>query len=348
MKIKSSILAITIALHPLSPWAYGQESYPELDPWLTNPISKYVTKEQWNEVTQEVLGNKQRYETQTLFVNTNDRTSCEETQRTIRANPLWQTSQDIEELCTPNADYPWASVTIVKPVTAAEMHEELRVPIDLRPQNPGLGQETFNMGVMGMTTMGILVAMPESITKWDKSKSSDKFLDKWKRNITSGPVVDKDEWAVNYIGHPVSGAAYYVVARHMNYSILDSLKYTFLMSTFFWEYGLEAPAERPSIQDIIITPVLGSLLGEVYFQATKQIENNGNKVLGSNALGQISLFLLNPAGTISKRINRIMDSSIIESTTSYFYIRQQQNDPLFPEPQHRSSVAGFELVFHFW
>lgn len=320
----------------------------EIDPWHLNPLSGFVTKKQWNQILQEDLESNRRYRVQTLFVNTTDQKSCEDIQRTIKGNSNWKPNRDIDELCTPNKDYPWASVTTAYPVSEAEMIQEIRIPVDLRPDSPGLARETFNFGIMGVGMMGILIAMPESVTKWDKSKSQDEVLTKWKKNISGRPVVDKDDWAVNYIGHPLSGAAYYVVARHMNYSMLDSFKYSFLMSTFFWEYGIEAIAEQPSIQDLIITPILGSLLGEVFYQGSKTIEANGNQILGSKKLGKISLFLLNPAGQISNGINHILDSKIVQSNTTYFYLRQHETTPISGVYTDNKVEMGLQFVFNFW
>jgi hypothetical protein len=70
------------------------------------------------------------------------------------------------------------------------------------------------------------------------------------------------------------------------------------MSTLFWEYGIEAFAEVPSTQDLILTPTLGSVFGEVFFVAKKSIIRNNKKVLSSRLLGTTSLFLLDPINTI--------------------------------------------------
>jgi multisubunit Na+/H+ antiporter MnhG subunit len=61
-----------------------------------------------------------------------------------------------------------------------------------------------------------------------------------------------------------------------------------------WEYVFEAVAERPSIQDLIITPVVGSLLGEAIHRTTTRMRQNG-----TNILEKVFITLLNPAGAIS-------------------------------------------------
>jgi hypothetical protein len=70
------------------------------------------------------------------------------------------------------------------------------------------------------------------------------------------------------------------------------------MSTFFWEYGVEAFAEIPSIQDLVITPVVGSVVGEGFFYAKKSILRHDKRVLKSRFLGTTTLFLIDPFNTI--------------------------------------------------
>jgi hypothetical protein len=70
------------------------------------------------------------------------------------------------------------------------------------------------------------------------------------------------------------------------------------MSTFFWEYGIEAFAEIPSKQDLIVTPVLGSVVGEAFFYAKKSIVKHDKKVLKSRALGVVTLFFIDPFNSI--------------------------------------------------
>ncbi|WP_072325531.1 DUF3943 domain-containing protein [Marinospirillum alkaliphilum] len=166
-------------------------------------------------------------------------------------------------------------------------------------------RETRNIGIMSLGIMAVLFVMPENISKWDRSEMTFSNLgDKWIENNKAGPVWDQDEWPVNYIGHPYFGAAYYVVARNQGLTPLESGAYSFAMSTFLWEMGIEALAEIPSKQDLIVTPLIGSVVGEAFFTWEQRIKANQNELMGSRALGNTTLFLLNPAGSLSARINR--------------------------------------------
>lgn len=168
--------------------------------------------------------------------------------------------------------------------------------------------ETRNMGILSLGIMGLLYVMPESVSKWDKDEMKFNTLGKkWKENIKAGPIWDQDEWEINYIGHPYFGAAYYMVARNQGLNPIESGTYSFLMSAFLWEMGIESFAEVPSKQDIIITPLIGSVIGEAFYIWEQRIEANNNQVWGSSFLGKSMLILLNPAGSASSGINRLID-----------------------------------------
>ena len=150
-----------------------------------------------------------------------------------------------------------------------------------------------------VVAFGVLWVMPESVTNWDKEEMREKGIFwKWKENVKAGPVWDSDNWVLNYITHPYCGGIYYMTARSSGFSVLESFGYSAIMSTFFWEYGIEAFAEIPSIQDLIVTPVLGSVVGEGFFYAKKSIMRHDHKILKSKALGYTALFFMDPFNTI--------------------------------------------------
>lgn len=146
---------------------------------------------------------------------------------------------------------------------------------------------------------GVLWSMPESVTNWNKAEMKEKgILWKWKENVKAGPVWDNDDWVLNWITHPYCGGIYYMTARSSGFTPLESFGYSAIMSTFFWEYGIEAFAEVPSIQDLIITPVVGSMVGEGFFYAKKTILRHDHKILKSKFLGYTALVLMDPFNTI--------------------------------------------------
>ena len=143
--------------------------------------------------------------------------------------------------------------------------------------------------------VGILYLMPESITNWDKDdlKDGDLFK-KWGDNVREGPVTDSDDWFLNYVTHPYWGAVYYMAARSSGANAVYSFIFSTLASTLFWEYGVEAFAEVPSKQDLIITPVIGSIIGEGFYLAKRNILSNNYELLGSTIFGHVVIFLMDP------------------------------------------------------
>jgi hypothetical protein len=164
-----------------------------------------------------------------------------------------------------------------------------------------LAKDTLYLAGLGVVVMGTMIMMPPSVSKWntvDRSAFVGAMPSQWYKHVSKGPVIDGDKWQVNYIGHPISGAFYYEVARHDGFGVLGSTLYTALMSAFFWEYGIEAFAEVPSTQDLIVTPLGGALLGEAMYQTEQVIVRGGGTILGSRFLGATAQVLLNPAGSL--------------------------------------------------
>lgn len=159
--------------------------------------------------------------------------------------------------------------------------------------------QTYTILGLSVATVGLMTLLPESITKWDEEDRDLSGLGKkWKDNVTDGPVWDRDEHFLNYIMHPYFGGVYYTAARHAGFNEFESFLYSATMSTFFWEYGVEAFAEIPSWQDIFITPFFGAVVGEMMFEAEQDIVASGGEVMGSETMGGITLFFLNPVGHI--------------------------------------------------
>jgi hypothetical protein len=162
-----------------------------------------------------------------------------------------------------------------------------------------LGIDTGMFFGATVIAFGVLYAMPESVTNWDKEDMKENgIFTKWKQNVKAGPVWDEDDWVLNWVTHPYAGGVYYMTARSSGFNMFESFVYSAIMSTFFWEYGVEAFAEIPSYQDLMITPIIGSVVGEGFFYAKKSIVKHDRKVLNSKLLGYTSLFLMDPFNTL--------------------------------------------------
>lgn len=198
---------------------------------------------------------------------------------------------------------------------------------------------------LAVGTIAFLYVMPESFSKWgeeDKVLDPQKLWKRYDKNVSGGPVWDKDEWEVNYIGHPYFGAAYYTHAMNKNYTRLESLTYSFMMSACLYEYGLEAFFEDPSIQDIFVTPLGGALFGEAFILMKDGIKSNGDKVLGSKILGSVCMFMLDPISTTLEPINRFNEKYSKLRMESRYYSRSTVTSESISSPgtiyDHRIGV----------
>ena len=232
---------------------------------------------------------------QIITIDTRDQDSCFDIQYAL----------NIADLCMIKEKAPYVSVTIFN-----YQKVDPNVLKNLNANNSKLVKSVRNASVMGLFGLGIIFAQPASKTHWDKSGD---YRKKWQENSSGAPVFDKDPFITNFVEHPLSGAAYYSVARHNGMSVWGSFAFSVAMSTFMWEYGLEAFFEKPSIQDLIVTPVLGSLLGEFFYQIKQSIENNNGEVFGSKTLGTIINVITNPGYYFSNAIDSLLgDKNVTE------------------------------------
>lgn len=136
-----------------------------------------------------------------------------------------------------------------------------------------IGRGEILIGGAELLGMGILMLMPKEVTKWPEDWLADAGRN-IKRAFTTAPVMDQDDWQMNYVGHPLAGALYYNTIRSQNASWFHSFLFSTAQS-FIWEYVIEGIAEPPSIQDLIITPISGTIFGEACHQLTMSMRKNG-------------------------------------------------------------------------
>jgi hypothetical protein len=154
--------------------------------------------------------------------------------------------------------------------------KQLDLPM-LRNEQAGIwkkiGRAELLIGGAELFGITVLMLSPKEVTGW----SNDWAQDAWrnvKRSLSSPPVWDDDDWQLNYIGHPIAGSYYYNSLRSQNASIFHSFLFATAQS-FIWEYFIEATAEKPSTQDLIVTPIVGAILGESAHRITMNMRRNG-------------------------------------------------------------------------
>lgn len=319
----------------------------QLDDYVMSPLSSYLTKEQYKNFKKEISG-KDRYsevmEGKLITFNTKDQLGCAAAKKAMNIS---------EDVCQYDAQNPLVSIVVMRPVENKDYFEK-KINFANMSEKEKIGLEAlFDFGVMGAGAFGIIYSLPESVSKWDKSKGFSALAAQYGERVKAGPVIDKDDWAVNYIGHPVSGAIYYTMVRHQGYSALESAAFSFCMSTFFWEYGMEAIAEVPSIQDLILTPLIGSILGEVFYSWGNTIENNGGVLLGSKVLGKTATVLMNPAGALANKINKVFKYKFVRDAELSIVNKAPKIDTNLQQYNNRdmnsrsTGYVGLQLKFKF-
>ncbi|PAF41041.1 DUF3943 domain-containing protein [Helicobacter sp. 11S03491-1] len=158
-----------------------------------------------------------------------------------------------------------------------------------------LGTSAGILGVGLIIGVTGLYLMPESVTNWDRDRFG---FRSWLADVAIAPAVDDDNFWLNGVAHPYFGAVYYMQPRMAGYSWAESVLFSFVTSAFFWEYGIEAFVEIPSWQDLIYTPAMGSVFGEVFYQLTRYIQSHQGKFMGSRILGYTLVALMDPIGFV--------------------------------------------------
>jgi hypothetical protein len=182
---------------------------------------------------------------------------------------------------------------------------------------PGLRHDAGYFFGYQFFIVGLLYVLPEEISAWTDEQKEDYTVNKWWENVTH-PRWDPDKWYINYILHPYWGMTYYTRGRERGLSESGSFWYSFTLSSIY-EYGLEALFEPVSIQDMIFTPALGSLLGWYIEDTRREIKSQSEFSFWDKTV----LVLTDPLGTL----NTIVDGWI--ETESELSLRTFYRSPNF-------------------
>jgi uncharacterized protein DUF3943 len=174
------------------------------------------------------------------------------------------------------------------------------VGLPAKPDWPGLARDMAFVLSYQVITVGVLYALPESVSNWT-SRDKDVSASHWLHNVQS-PQWDKDDWFVNYVGHPYVGAIYYTRARERGFSKGGAFVFSTVASTAY-EFGVEALFERPSYQDLIVTPVAGALLGAFVFEPIRMhLKSKTDRRWYEDA----ALFVTDPLGALNGALERLL------------------------------------------
>jgi hypothetical protein len=212
----------------------------------------------------------------------------------------------------------------------------------------GLGSDTaFFLGYQ-LLAAGVWFLTPESVSKWT-SEQRKTSLQQWWENVQH-PQWDPDNWYVNYLGHPYFGAIAYVRARERRFGAFGGFWYAALISGLY-EFGIEALFERPSYQDLIVTPVGGLLLGALLFEPIREYIQGKPQLRWYDHL---TLAATDPLGTANSLLERSLgiEADIrVQFRPLTLAPYASFNEPSArslnrPQEQHRWSPGiGIEFVF---
>lgn len=211
------------------------------------------------------------------------------------------------------------------------------------PDWEGLKTDSELLLFYQLGTVVVLFFLPEKITKWDEEKKRSDPFENWDDNVKNLRR-DEDEWAVNYIGHPYFGATYYVRARSRGYNRSKSFWYTAAMSTVY-EYGVEAVFEPVSVQDLVVTPVGGAIVGEYFIYSRQKILKRITRTGKQSTWDNVALFLTDPLAIINKKVMGLFGKPYHASLMihSDSLLSQLPNGFVGRRPMYDSDYVGIQL-----
>jgi hypothetical protein len=173
-------------------------------------------------------------------------------------------------------------------------------PEDAAPTGPdwgGLARDTALLVGYQAVAIGVIFLLPEDVSNWNGKSHG---ADQWLQNV-SQPTFDHDSWWINYLAHPYVGATYYIRARERGFGPWSSFAYSAFASALY-EFGAEAFFEKPSIQDLIVTPIGGALLGAFVFEPLRARIRAKPDLAWYDHVG---LFLTDPIGGVNGVFERL-------------------------------------------
>ena len=192
-------------------------------------------------------------------------------------------------------------------------------------------------------TLFVLECLPEDATSWNRAELRNvPLFQRWYDHvIKEGPEWDHDKFYFNYILHPYAGAVYFMAARSCGFNFWQSFLYSSIISDVGWEFGIEAFMERPSYQDLVVTPVIGSIIGEGFYRLKRHIVEHNYRLFGSPVIGNIVAFLIDPVNEVVG----IFDHNPARAEARR--LNEEKGKSLSFSPIISSGCTGFSLVATF-
>ena len=192
-------------------------------------------------------------------------------------------------------------------------------------------------------TLFVLECLPEDATAWNRAEiQSVPLFTRWYNHvIKEGPEWDHDKFIFNYVLHPYAGAVYFMSARSVGFNFWQSLLYSAIISDVGWEFGIEAFMERPSYQDMFITPIVGSAIGEGFYRLKRHLVDNDYCLFGSPIVGNVVAFLIDPVNEVVGLFDHNPARAVARR------IKEERGENVSFMPSLSSNYVGFSLVATF-
>jgi hypothetical protein len=199
-----------------------------------------------------------------------------------------------------------AAVVLVSGAWSSEVSaDETCERVGVRCVHPGVHRHlwlvTGEAVVLQVGAVYALSQLPPETTQWGQGSVGNIW-----DNAQGGLRFDTDAWYWNYVGHPLAGSEYYLLARNRGLGWATSLLYAFAMSAF-WELVTEGFYERTSAQDLFITPIGGAVLGELRWQIAQALIDPRTGAPRS-ALATVLLILVDPFDAIFRALDWVGSS----------------------------------------
>ena len=219
------------------------------------------------------------------------------------------------------------------------------------PDWAGMRRDLYSLIGWQVVATAIIYHAPEEYSNWSDAEKDNLGFEQWRDNMTDLEW-DKDHWAINYILHPYWGAGYYVRGRERGFSRVGSFWVAVLYSSVY-EFGVESFLEQPSIQDIIVTPLVGSVLGIWFDDIRSRIRSRGGE---PSWCDRFVLGATDPLGTLNRAVASLFPSSTNGSSELFVSVRPLIALPVpsgerpFARPYAgdvQGNIDGIELTFRY-
>lgn len=221
---------------------------------------------------------------------------------------------------------------------------DLVIDFDDARDGAGLWRDTkFFLGYQ-VVAIGILYVTPDSVSGWSAEQKENHDFSRWWHNVTH-PENDSDDDYINYGLHPYWGSAYYVRARERGFNNWEAFGYSTVMSTIF-EFGVEAVFEEVSLQDLWVTPVVGSLVGRYFWHVRGNVRERDAE-RGYRSTGDKWIWVLtDPLGSLNQGLDRMFGWDTEVQLRPFRQVTR--HDPFaIPGPggkaAYQDRVYGFEI-----